>query len=167
MNSNTEHAGQPRTDDARGVTFAVDLLSTEDLMERLLASASPEAYLASTPTEERSLADYLADLLVQNHVTKSQAIRASGLNPTFTYQIFAGTRHVGRDNAIKLAYGLHCSLKQAQRLLRLAGHSELYVKVPRDAIIAYCLQGGETLAQTDETLRRLGEATLTAPDDHE
>lgn len=167
MNNNAAHEHQSRADDARGVTFAVDLLSTDELMTRLLASASPEAYLASTPMEERSLSQYLDDLLVQNRVTKSQAIRTSGLNPTFAYQIFAGTRHVGRDNAIKLAFGLRCNLVQAQRLLRLAGHSELYVKIPRDAVIAYCIQGGATLAQTDETLRRLGEVTLAAPDDHD
>ncbi len=167
MNNNAAHEDQSRADDARGVTFAVDLLSTDELMTRLLASASPEAYLASTPMEERSLSQYLDDLLVQNRVTKSQAIRTSGLNPTFTYQIFAGTRRVGRDNAIKLAFGLRCNLTQTQRLLRLAGHSELYVKIPRDAVIAYCIQGGATLAQTDETLRRLGEVTLAAPDDHD
>ncbi len=167
VNDNAGPENQPRTDatpDARGVSFAVDLLSTEDLMARLLASASPEAYLASTPTEERSLPQYLDDLLQQNGVTKSQVIRSSGLNPTFAYQIFAGTRHVGRDNAIKLAYGLRCNLRQTQRLLRLAGHSELYVKIPRDAVIAYCMQNGATLAQTDETLLRLGQDPLSAPD---
>ena len=35
---------------------------TEELLERLLASATPEAYLSTTQTDDRSLADYLLDL---------------------------------------------------------------------------------------------------------
>ena len=88
---------------------------------------------------------------------KSQVIRASGLNPTFCYQIFEGARRPGRDSAIMLAFGLGCSLVEA---LRLAGASELWSRNRRDAIIIFCLEHGMDRAQTDDELWRLGEKTL-------
>ena len=59
-----------------------------------------------------------------------------------------------------LAFGLGCSLVEAQRLLRLAGASELWSRNRRDAIIIFCLEHGMNRAQTDDELWRLGEKTL-------
>lgn len=133
---------------------------TDELLTQLLASVSPEAYLSSVELPDRTLADYAHALLADKHLTRAGVIRASGLNPTFTYQVFQGTRMIGRDNAIMLAFGLQCTLQETQRLLRLAGVSELWCKVRRDAIVIYCLNVGMTRAQCDDELYRLGERTL-------
>lgn len=133
---------------------------TAELLEQLLASATPEQYLARASLEERSLAEYAEAVREAHGLKKSQVIRASGLNPTFCYQIFEGTRRPGRDSAIMLAFGLGCSLVEAQRLLRLAGASELWSRNRRDAIIIFCLEHGMNRAQTDDELWRLGEKTL-------
>lgn len=135
---------------------------TEELLQRLLASATPEAYLADAPTDDRSLGDYLYDLIEARGLTRAAAIRAASINSTFGYQIFNGTRNVTRDNAIKLAFGCGCTLREAQRLLRHAGVSELWCKNRRDAIIIYCIEQGMSCAECDDELYRMGEATLTA-----
>lgn len=137
---------------------------TEELLEQLLASASPEAYLAETGIENRSLADYLEALLTEKGLKRSEVIRASGVNPTFCYQIFAGQRMPGRDTAIKLAFGLGCSLRETQRLLRTAGVSELWCKQRRDAILIYAIQHGYTREQADDELYDMEEATLMSED---
>lgn len=67
------------------------------------------------------------------------------MNQTFIYDIFAGKSRPGRNNAIRLAFGLGCDLRETQRLLRLAGVSELYCKQRRDAIIIWCIQNGRDL----------------------
>ena len=59
-----------------------------------------------------------------------------------------------------LAFGLHCDLRQTQRLLRLAGVSELWCKQRRDAILIWCIDHGYTREQADDELFRLGEKTL-------
>ena len=59
-----------------------------------------------------------------------------------------------------LAFGLGCSLVETQRLLRLAGASELWSRNRRDAIIIFCLEHGMDRAHTDDELWRLGEKTL-------
>lgn len=133
---------------------------TDELLQKLLASATPEAYLMSADLPDRSLADYIQQLLEEKGLKRSDVIRASGLNTTFGYQVIQGTRNIGRDNAIMLALGLRCTLQETQRLLRLAGVSELWCKVRRDAIIIFCVEHGMTRAECDDELYRLGEKTL-------
>jgi hypothetical protein len=153
--------GSSTTSDDPQVTAAerTELL-TEELLERLLSSASPEAYLSGDTLDDRSLADYLYDLIDVHGLTRADVARGAAMNGTFVYQLFEGSRGVGRDNAIKLAFGCRCSLREAQRLLRMAGLSELWCKKRRDAIIIHCIDNGLTLAQCDDELYRLGEETL-------
>ena len=68
------------------------------------------------------------------------------------YDIFAGKSKPGRDHAIMLAVGLGCNLRETQRLLRLAGVSELWPKVRRDAIIIWCIQHRYDRFQIDDEL---------------
>ncbi len=133
---------------------------TEELLDRLLRAASPEAYLDEGVTVDRALPDYLRELLAEKGLSRADVIRASGLNATFCYQIFQGTRRPGRDHAVMLALGLGCTLRETQRLLRLAGVSELWCKQRRDAVIIWCVQNGLSRVETDDELWRLGERTL-------
>lgn len=133
---------------------------TEELLKRLLQSSSPDEYLKEGQFEKRSLSQYLNDLLEQKDLRKSEVIRASGINATFCYQVFQGTRSPGRDNAIMIAMGMGCSLVETQRILRLAGVSELWSRNRRDAIIIFCIEHGKTRQQCDDELWRLGEETL-------
>ncbi len=137
---------------------------TEELLERLLTSATPEAYLDVTPTVDIEISDYLNQLLAKKGLKRADVIREAGLNATFGYQLFYGTRHPGRDTAIMLAFGLNCSLLEAQRLLKLAGCSELWCKRRRDAIIIFCINHGYSRQETDEELYRFGEETLLSGD---
>lgn len=134
---------------------------TADLLESLLNAKSPEEYLCHDENiMDRSLPDYLYRLLEERGVKRADVIRASSLNSTVVYDIFEGKSHPGRDNAIMLAFGLRCSLIETQRLLRLAGVSELWPKVRRDAIIIWCIEQGLTREECDDELYRLGEKTL-------
>ena len=134
---------------------------TEELLEQLLASSTPEAYLASEGTTiERDLPDYLNELMESRGIRRSDVVRASGLNATVVYDIFSGKSRPGHDHAVMLAFGLGCNLREAQRLLRLAGVSELWCKVPRDAILIWCFEHGLSREEADDELYRLGEKTL-------
>ena len=133
---------------------------TEELLNRLRASARPEAYLDEGVTIDRTLPDYLEKLRAAKGLKRSEIIRASDVNATFVYDVFKGKSRLGRDNAIMLALGMGCTLLETQRLLRLDGVAELWPKVRRDAIIIWCINHGFTRLQTDEELYRLGEKTL-------
>ena len=124
---------------------------TEELLDRLLASA-------------RTLTDYLFDRMEAHDLRRADVVRASGLNATVVYDIFSGKSRPGRDHAIMLAFGLKCTLRETQRLLRLAGVSELWCKQRRDAIIIWCIRNGFDRIATDDELYRMGEATLLPAD---
>ena len=133
---------------------------TEELLERLLAAQTPEAYLDQDLTIDRELPDYLHELLAAKGLKRADVVRASGLNGTFVYDVFAGKSRLGRDHALMLAFGLGCDLRETQRLLRLDGVSELWPKLRRDAILIWCVKQGFTRSQADDELYRLGEKTL-------
>ena len=107
---------------------------TEELLDRLLASASIEQYLDEGLVSARTLTDYLFDRMEAHDLRRADVVRASGLNATVVYDIFSGKSRPGRDHAIMLAFGLKCTLRETQRLLRLAGVSELWCKQRRDAM---------------------------------
>lgn len=133
---------------------------TEDLLARLLQSESPEAYLASGDTTDRSLSDYLYELLADRDMNRNKLARASCLNSTFVYDIFEGKTKPKRNNALMLAFGLRCSLRETQRVLRLAEASELWPKVRRDAIIIWCIEHRFSREECDDELYRLDEKTI-------
>lgn len=133
---------------------------TEDLLARLLNSKSPEEYLVQGETIDRELSDYLYALLDAKGMNRSQVARISSINTTFLYNIFEGKSKPKRDNALMLAFALGCSLRQTQRLLRLADVSELWPKVRRDAIIIWCIERGYTREECDDELYRLGERAI-------
>ena len=133
---------------------------TDDLLKQLLAADCPEDYLDHEQLVSQELTAYLEQLRAEQGMSKADVIRESELNSTFVYDMFQGKSKPSRDNAIKLAFGLRCSLKQAQRLLRLSGMAELWPKKRRDAIIIWCIEQGKDLATCDDELWRLGEKTL-------
>ena len=137
---------------------------TEELLERLLSSTSIEEYLQENEPVDRSLADYLYELLKAHGLKRSEVVRASDINATVVYDIFAGKSKPGRDHAIMLAFGLGCNLRETQGLLRQAGVSELYSKIRRDVILIWCINNGLTRAEADDELYRLGEKTLLGTD---
>lgn len=135
---------------------------TEDLLARLRAAASPQEYLDEEVTLDRTLSAYLHELLDEKGMKVAEVIRASGVQPpTVTYDIFGGKcLRPGRDKTIMIAFGMGCTFEETQRILRLAGASELWPKVRRDAIIAWCIDHGMTREECDDTLWDFGEKTL-------
>ena len=137
---------------------------TEELLDRLLSSTSIEQYLDEEPVTTRTLTDYLFERMEAHGLKRADVVRATGINATVVYDVFSGKSRPGRDHAIMLAFGLQCTLRETQRLLRLAGVSELWCKQRRDAIIIWCIRNGFDRISTDDELYRLGEPTLLQAD---
>lgn len=70
---------------------------TEELLDRLLASASIEQYLDEGLVSARTLTDYLFDRMEAHDLRRADVVRASGLNATVVYDIFSGKSRPGRD----------------------------------------------------------------------
>ena len=167
---------------------------TEELLDRLLASASIEQYLDEGLVSARTLTDYLFDRMEAHGLRRADVVRTSGLNATVVYDIFSfppqsrpqADLDEGLVSAIMLAVGprVHpASTPQwfmtfspakaapaengwllVSLRLRLAGVSELWCKQRRDAIIIWCIRNGFDRIATDDELYRMGEATLLPAD---
>lgn len=133
---------------------------TEELLEQLLATDDLNAFTSGHKLTERTLPEYLQQLLDEKGLVRSEVIRNAGLNETFGYQIFTGSRNASRDKLLQLVFAMKCTLKEANRLLQAGGASQLYCKNRRDAIIIFCLDHGASLLRTNEELYRFGEATI-------
>ena len=133
---------------------------TEELLDELLSSPSPAAFLSKANSSKRSLAEYLQQLLDEKGLQRSKVVHEAGLNDTFGYQIFKGTRKASRNKVLQLAFAMHLNLRETDRLLQAAGVNELYCKNERDAIIIFAVQKGYSLQKTDEELYRFGEETI-------
>lgn len=126
---------------------------TEDMLAELLDAPDPRAFIKRREVGERSLAE--------KGLKRAAVVREAGINETFGYQIFTGARRASRDNLLKIAFAMGCTLREANRLLQAGGANELYCKNRRDAIVIFAISHGYTLQKTEEELYRFGEATIS------
>jgi DNA-binding phage protein len=133
---------------------------TNELLNNLLSKNSIERFLDDEILSNESLDEYLNRLLVTKQLKKSEIIKKSALNATFTYQIFSGERHPSRNKILQLAFGMGLNLQEAQRLLKISGANELYCKNRRDAIIIHCLYNGLSLMDTEDYLFEFKESGI-------
>jgi len=83
------------------------------------------------------LSELLNELVAKSPLKKSQIIKNSELSEVYAYQIFSGLRVPERKKLLSLCVGMALNLDEVQSLLKCAGYSPLYVKIPFDSIIIY------------------------------
>ncbi len=133
---------------------------TEELLQDLLDAPDPKTFVDKNKIGERSLPDYLQQLLDERGLERAEVVRAAGINDTFGYQIFMGQRGASRNKILQIAFAMALPLKETNRLLQASGNNELYCKNRRDAIIIFCLEHGCSLRETDEELFKFKEDTI-------
>ena len=134
---------------------------TDELLDELLSSPDPVKFADKHKITQRSLPDYLQQLLDEKALRRPDVIRDANLDATYGYQIFMGQRNASREKLLALVFALKCNLREANRVLRAGGHSELYVKTRRDAIIIFCIEHGYTLMHANQELFRFGEEAIS------
>ena len=133
---------------------------TEELLNELLSAPDSISFADKHKIGHVGLAEYLQRLLDEKGLERVDVVRKAGLNSTFGYQIFIGTRHPSRNKLLQIAFAMGLNLKETNRLLQAGDANELYCKNRRDAVIIFCIQHAQTLQQTDEELYRFGEETI-------
>lgn len=114
-----------------------------------------KAYMVS-----ESLADLLARLLTEKGLRKAEVIRRAELSEVYAYQIFSGLRVPDRKKLLCLAVGMGLTLDEVQTLLKCAGYSPLYVKLPFDSIVLYGVCKKLSVVEINELLFAYGLETL-------
>ncbi len=139
--------------------------STTELENEIKAATNIDGYLERNRPHMLSctLHEHLRDLLTQKGISRADVVRGSMLNRTYVYQIFDGSKAPSRDKLIAIAFGLHLSDEEAQRMLKLSGYRNLYARDDRDAIILYALQRGLSILDANDLLFEHGFPLLGIP----
>lgn len=141
-------------------------ISTAVSEKNLFNAANIKDFLAANRENmiTQTLSEHLMMLLRQKEIKRSHVVRDSGLEKAYVYQIFNGEKKPSRDKLIAIAFGLHLTAQETQRMLKLGGCSELYAKVGRDAVILFAISRGMSIGEADELLDSNGFLTLANPD---
>jgi transcriptional regulator with XRE-family HTH domain len=140
--------------------------STREIEGKLFAAPSFELFLEEngggmlTP----KVCYRLAELCRTRGLKPVEVIRRAGLDRTYGYQLFNGTRKPSRDKLLQLAFGFGLTVEETQELLRTAQKSALYPKIMRDAAIMRCLYEGKRIEDAQALLSRLGLTSIGGGD---
>ena len=108
----------------------------------------------------KSLSQLLEQLLLESGLTKAQVIKNAEMAEVYGYQIFSGNRIPERGKLLALAIGMGLDIEKTQTLLKCAGYSQLYVKLPFDSIVLYGICKKMSVMQINELLYEYGLETL-------
>ncbi|MBQ9861074.1 MAG: XRE family transcriptional regulator [Clostridia bacterium] len=107
-----------------------------------------------------SLSELLTELLEKKGLRKADVIKAAELSEVYAYQIFSGLRVPERKKLLCLAIGMGLDLEEVQSLLKCAGYSPLYVKLPFDSIVLYGICKKLSVVAVNDLLFEYGLETL-------
>ena len=132
-------------------------IDTRELMELLMMSRSFDSILSSSAGEMsvQSFGDYITGLQQEKDEPVYRIIQRGHIEKSYGYKLFKGERAPSRDTCLKLAFGLELDIDDTQKLLRAAGKSALYPRVPRDAAIIYCLHNHISFQDAESVLNEL------------
>ena len=135
---------------------------TLKLQMELRHSKSVEQFMQENEAElgTMSVPEYLNELLRVHNLDKCDIAKRGGFTGNYPYQIFNGKKTASRDKLIQIAIGFPLTVEETQYLLRLGGHSELYVRNSRDAYIMFALEKRYGIAETNELLFNNGKKIL-------
>lgn len=127
---------------------------TKLLQSELKHSGSIEEFVQDNQEElkTKSVAEYLNELLIKYDLDKCDVAKRAGFVGNYLYQVFNGVKSAGRDKLIQIAFGFPLTLEETQYLLRLGGHSELYVRNSRDAFLMFSIEKGYDIQRVNELL---------------
>lgn len=132
----------------------MELKTTDELNHEIKSATDIEDFLTNNKEHllTDSLSGHLNTLLVQKGISRADVVRGSLLDRAYVYQIFSGEKVPSRDKLIAIAFGLRLSDDEAQKMLKLSGNRELYVREERDALILFGLQRRKNIFEINELL---------------
>lgn len=135
-------------------------MKTTGELEQEIREADSPASLSADGFRLPPLPEYLRGLLAERGVTVGDVVVRCGLDRSYAYQLFNGTRRPTRNFLILLSLSLGLEEPEAQRLLKIAGRPPLYARDRRDAAALYALSHGLSPEEADALLRDLGQEGL-------
>ncbi|MDR1687189.1 MAG: helix-turn-helix domain-containing protein [Clostridiales bacterium] len=137
---------------------------TDDIAAEIKNTGDIETYMRENSGEFSSVMFQrtLKQLCGKSGLSQETIAERSMLSHGFVNNLLNNAKKSRRDTVIKLAFGLGLNVDDTNRLLKLAGHGELYPRIERDAIILFCLNKGVSLIDTNILLQKRLQVLLTS-----
>lgn len=144
-------------------------VTTNTLLQRLFKTKSVTQFIIAHDENLRNepFCDYLNKLCAEKDIAVDQVIAKSGIERTYGYQLFNGTRKPSRDKVIQLALAFGLNYDETQNMLKAARKSALYARIERDIVFIYALKNNLTLSNIQMTLEDLKLPLLGKEDRYE
>ncbi|MBR2824646.1 MAG: helix-turn-helix transcriptional regulator [Clostridia bacterium] len=136
-------------------------ITTSQLLNRIRKCGTfQEVMTASSEAAEPSFSMLLYEMMTEKNMKAREIIGKTGIDRSYFYHILSGKKIPGKNVVIRLALTMGCSLNETNRLLRLAGLSNLYPRLRRDAVLIYALEQRKSMQEANELLQEAGEEPL-------
>lgn len=135
---------------------------TDELLSQLKKSSNINSYMKENQSNliQKSLSEYLNEILEQKHLRKADVIRKSEVNEIYSYHIFSGKRTPSRDKLICICLGMDLKVEEINQALKYAGYGILYARNKRDSIIIWGVEHDQSIAQINDSLYEHKERIL-------
>lgn len=140
----------------------MQMKSTSKLEKELKYYNSMDQFFEENKSELAvdSLPHLLQTLIAEKGMTRAEVVKGSNLNEVYAYQIISGVRRPSRDKLICLCIAMRATLQEAQALLKKSAFAPLYARNPRDSIIIFAIEHGNTVLELNMLLYEQGEEIL-------
>ncbi|MCC8046438.1 MAG: hypothetical protein LIP12_13245 [Clostridiales bacterium] len=119
-------------------------------LDRILQEAGPvdidsylENHAESLADPERPFAAYMRQMFKEKKISQQDVFRRAYIPEQYGYRLIGQTRNtIRRDYILRFCFAGRFNLKETQRALKLYGMSELYSRIPRDAVLMIAFNRG-------------------------
>lgn len=141
----------------KGMEKKTDELNNElkDLKEKDLAQ-----WLKDREQEKTTFGQYFQELCEKYGTNASRISKTSGVSKPHLYQVKKDKKILSRKKIVQIGFSLGATKEEIDKLLKCAGHKELYPRKTWDSIILYGLSNNLHSDQIDELLIENGEVDL-------
>ncbi|MBQ9234432.1 MAG: helix-turn-helix transcriptional regulator [Lachnospiraceae bacterium] len=134
-----------------------------EILSKINDTKSMECFMTNPKItdEYKTFIKYFRSLPQVQKLTDSDLINLSGIEKSYYYQIFKGTRNPSRDKVLRLCIGAGLSMRETTRALELSQLAPLYPKNRRDIIISVAINQHASVLDTDTLLDKYNEEPLS------
>ena len=138
-----------------------DRVTTSQLLTQIRQSGTFLEVLTSVEeSEEPSFCQQLYEIMKSKGIQPRELIAGTGIDRSYFYHILSGRRIPSRNVTIRITMTMRCTLTETNRLLRLAGLSNLYPRIRREAVLIYAIEHKATPQEANDLLIEAGEEPL-------
>ena len=130
--------------------------STEEIaneMDRAASFEEVKEIIRENSIGRETFGDRLLELCADYGKTPAELLKDLTISKSQFYAVLNGNRRPGRAAVIKIVLTLGVNLAEADELLKLAGHKELYPRNREDAVIRFGIEHKKNIYEINEVLK--------------